>query len=114
MPQKNQSGLDITSSVYSKQLNSGAILILKASWQLFKDDPVFLQKQGITETRSRLELMEKKTKLHADLIDLYERHLRELNLISPRQFSDGSGIVVTECRLTPLPKTLCEMITRSP
>jgi len=25
-----------------------------------------------------------------------------------------TGIVVTECRLTPLPKTLCEMITRSP
>ncbi len=89
----------------TKQLRSGEVYLLKVIRQEInhlsstsgyqKWAEYLAQKSGFTATA---------------LIDLYEKRLTELFLLSPRQHGDQSGIISTNGRLTDLGVKLCNNI----
>lgn len=97
-----------------RKLESGDILVLKASWEMYCESPNKLEAHlgGNNHTIYWCDLISKKTNVPSGLIDLHDKKLVGLNLLTPRQYPDGSGITPTDCRLTPLARLLCDKITK--
>ncbi len=99
-----------------KQLSSGEILILKAIWDM-RHNRI---KAGVTlnpsTTRAREWLKNIALQIGHNLphlVELHERKLIELSLITSRTYPDRSGITHGSFyRLTDLGVKLCEFITR--
>lgn len=90
----------------TKQLKSGEIFLLRTIFQelnsLLQNDSSYLR---------WAQHLAKKTGFGVTaLIDLYDKRLTELFLITPRQHGDGSGIYTANGRLTDLGMSLCRNI----
>lgn len=89
----------------TKQLNSGELFLLKT----IKQESNFLM--GFNDYRNWANHLAQKTGyLAIGLIDLYEKRLTELFLLTPRTLGDRSGITNTMGRLTDLGSKLCSNI----
>lgn len=89
----------------TKQLNSGELFLLKV---IKKEMNLLL---GIDNYRAWASHLAQATGYSVTgLIDLYEKRLTELFLLSPRVWGDGSGITNTMGRLTDLGLKLCNNI----
>ena len=93
-------------------LTSSQLLILKISYEWFqaKESLSF----GLGSGSSEWVIKMAKALGHdiANLVVLDETVLMEKQLLSKRQFSDGSSITTTNARLTPLGLRLCENLSK--
>lgn len=86
----------------TKQLKSGELFLLRT----IRQEMVFLQTQN--GYREWSQFLAKKTGFTATaLVDLYEKRLTDLFLLTPRTFGDGSGVNSTNGRLSDLGFALC-------
>jgi hypothetical protein len=96
-----------------RKLESGDVLVLKACWDMYRQSPDKLHAEllGKNHTRDWCDLISTKTNVPSGLVNLHDKKLIELNLVTPRQFPDGSAINPIDCRLTSLGRLLCDHIT---
>jgi len=95
-----------------KELTSGDILILKATFEILKN-PGDIDVKDNAANKWINNISKKIGHNLPSLITYHENHLMDLNLISPRIHNDRSGIVTGKYyRLSDLGYTLCEFITK--
>lgn len=90
----------------TKTLTSGDLLVLKATYQILPGwgaghSSYAHWKNAIAQNCGGIPTA---------MVDLYEKHLTESLLLTPRQHGDGSGILQTNARLTDLAIRLCKNI----
>lgn len=90
-----------------KKLSSGELAVLFATYNLIKG--------GIPDSCNASKWLaivaEKSNLVYKELVEVYERRLMDLGLITARLYNDGSGIDKGKyCRLTDLGYNLCKYI----
>lgn len=93
----------------ARQLSSGDILVLSATYQLFKGPTKCTghAREWLSEVARQSGLQ------HSGLVELYETGLIEKHLLTKRYESDRSGVDRENYRLTPLAVGLCDFLVDS-
>lgn len=97
-----------------KQLSSGEILVLKAAWDISNGKMSGVTTNVEISADNWLNTVARYLNHNIPhLVEIYEKRLIELNLLTGRRHSDRSGVEPSQYfRLTTLGKKLCEFITR--
>jgi len=98
-----------------KELRSGNILLLKACWKLYEEDPQQLKKMGDGHGGpisfiKWTDIMAEKVALPAGLVDVHTTKLEDLKLLSAR--TPAGAINWKNCRLSSFGLEMCQYITR--
>ena len=95
-----------------RNISSGSILILNAAYQITKERSLGTKKYKELGASGWIDIIKEKSGLrYRSLVEIYEQELMEKRLISPREYSDRSGITIEpHFRLTDLGFNICSYI----
>lgn len=93
-----------------RKLSSGAIMVLSTVFY-YANNPEYWDAKSISAGDWLNKIGEKSSLVYPDLVKIYEKELMNMNLITPRVYSDGSGVHLGEhFRLTRFGYDLCSYI----